>query len=103
MSHLWTGLAALGVLTLASIGGAKEPLAQAPDGLLDAKALAGRIDHWLAIRQTAKGVKAAPLADDAEFIRRVYLDLAGCVPPVIDTRDFIDDTRSDKRLLWVEM
>jgi hypothetical protein len=103
MSHRWTGLAALGVLTLASIATAEEPPAQAPDGLLDAKALAGRIDHWLAVRQTAKGVKAAPLADDAEFIRRVYLDLAGCVPPVIDARDFIDDTRPDKRLLWVDM
>jgi hypothetical protein len=103
MSHRWTGLAVLGVLTLASIACAEGPPAPAPDGLLDAKALAGRIDHWLAVRQTAKGIKPAPLADDAEFIRRVYLDLAGCVPPVIDARDFIDDTRPDKRQLWVDM
>ena len=49
------------------------------------------------------GAKAAPIADDAEFIRRAYLDLAGCVPPLIDARDFIDDRRPDKRLIWVEM
>jgi hypothetical protein len=103
MRHRWTGLVALGLLILASTAFARDTHAQDPDGLLDAKALAGRIDDWLGVRQAANGAKAAPIADDAEFIRRAYLDLAGCVPSVIDARDFIDDRRPDKRLIWVEM
>jgi hypothetical protein len=98
-----TGLAAFGLFILASTVSASDTRAQDPDGLLDAKAVAGRIDYWLGVRQAATGVKAAPIADDAEFIRRLYLDLSGCVPPVIDARDFFDDLRPDKRLIWVEM
>ncbi len=103
MSHRWTALVALGVLTLIQgpgRGGGPQP---APDGLLGAEALAGRIDYWVAQRLAARGARAAPLADDAEFIRRVYLDLAGCVPSIMDARDFLDDQRPDKRRLWVEM
>jgi hypothetical protein len=99
----WTGLVAFGLFILASTASAGDTRAQDPDGLLDAKALTGRIDYWLGVRQAATGVKAAPIADDAEFIRRLYLDLSGCVPPVIDARDFFDDRRPDKRLIWVEM
>jgi len=98
-----TGLVAFGLFLLASTASAGDTRAQDPDGLLDAKALAGRIDYWLGARQAATGVRAAPIADDAEFIRRLYLDLSGCVPPVIDARDFFDDRRPDKRLIWVEM
>jgi hypothetical protein len=103
MRHRWTGLVALGFLTLASTAVVGDTHAQDADGLLDTKSLAGRIDYWLGVRQAAEGATAAPIADDAEFIRRVYLDLAGCVPPLIDARDFIDDRRPDKRLIWVEM
>ncbi len=35
----------------------------------------------------------AGLADDAEFVRRVYLDLAGCVPDAETTRAFLADDR----------
>jgi hypothetical protein len=103
MRHRWTRLVALGLLILAPNAFAGDTPAQHPDGLLDAQALAARIDYWLGVRQAAEGAQAAPIADDAEFIRRAYLDLAGCVPPLVDVRDFIDDPRPDKRLIWVEM
>jgi hypothetical protein len=48
-------------------------------------------------------VSPAPLCDDATFLRRVYLDLAGCIPSIIDARDFLDDTRPDKRRIWVDL
>ena len=99
----WTVLVALGLFVLASTVTAGDTRSQDPDGLLDADALARRIDYWLDVRLAAAGLNAAPIADDAEFIRRVYLDLAGCVPPVIDARDFLDDNRPDKRLIWIEM
>jgi hypothetical protein len=70
MRHHWTGLVALGLLTLASTAFAGDTHAQDPDGRLDTKALAGRIDYPLGVRQAAQGAKAAPIADDAGFIRR---------------------------------
>jgi hypothetical protein len=75
----------------------------APNGLLDEGSLAARIDHYLAIQQAEKGVTPAAIADDSEFIRRVYLDLAGCIPSIIDVRDFLDDTRPNKRRIWVDL
>jgi hypothetical protein len=85
----------LGLLALVSPASAAERL--------DSEALAKRIDHYLNVRLVQKHIKAAPRSDDAEFIRRVYLDLAGCIPSIIDVRDFLDDTRPDKRHIWVDM
>ncbi|MFK8111413.1 MAG: DUF1549 domain-containing protein [Rubripirellula sp.] len=36
-------------------------------------------------------------ADDAEFCRRVWLDLAGVAPPISDVRSFLNDNNEDKR------
>jgi Protein of unknown function (DUF1553)/Protein of unknown function (DUF1549) len=101
-----SGFVALGVLALAALAPTLAAAGiQTPDsnGLLDVETLASRIDHFLAVRQREKGVQPAPLTDDAAFIRRVYLDLAGCIPPLTDVRDFLDDTRPDKRRRWVDM
>jgi hypothetical protein len=64
-------------------------------------ALASRIDQRIAAAWD-KGVQPAPLADDAEFFRRVHLDLAGRIPSITEIRDFLDDDRPDKRRLWVD-
>src|SRR5262245_28335973 len=53
--------------------------------------LAARIDHHLAARWAAVGVKPAAPATDAQFFRRVHLDLVGRIPSIVDARDFIDD------------
>src|SRR5437588_67282 len=68
----------------------------------DAEALAGQIDRRLGKGWTAAGVQPAPLADDAEFLRRVYLELAGKIPPVADARAFLADPSPDKRRRLVE-
>ncbi len=47
-------------------------------------------------------IEPAPLADDAEFMRRVYLDLAGRIPAVSEAREFLEDQRPDKRTQLVE-
>jgi hypothetical protein len=72
------------------------------DTSLDAGALSGRIDAHLAARQARDGVRAAPLADDAEFFRRLCLDLVGRIPTVAECKDFLDDDRRDKRARWVD-
>jgi Protein of unknown function (DUF1553)/Protein of unknown function (DUF1549) len=68
----------------------------------DSAALAARIDQLLAERWTAANLKPAELASDAEFLRRVYLDLGGMIPPAHVTRDFLDDKSPDKRQKLVE-
>jgi len=40
---------------------------------------------------------AAPIADDAEFVRRVYLDLTGMIPTAEQVRAFLADQSPDKR------
>ncbi len=63
----------------------------------DSKPLTAKIDQRIEAVLKANGVTPAPLADDAEFIRRVYLDLAGRIPAVSEVRDFLADKSPDKR------
>ena len=44
---------------------------------------------------------AAP-ADDAEFLRRVSLDLTGKIPTAGEVREFLDDPQADKRRRLVD-
>jgi hypothetical protein len=103
MNSHWSRIVVLGVLSLVAVPAAADDKSAGPPGLLDAEALAARIDELLAPPMAEKGVTPAPRSDDAEFIRRAYLDLAGCIPSIIDVRDFLDDTRPDKRRIWVDM
>jgi hypothetical protein len=64
-------------------------------------ALAKTIDAKIAAAWD-KDFKPALLADDAEFFRRVHLDLAGRIPSVTEASDFLDDDRPNKRRLWVD-
>jgi hypothetical protein len=69
---------------------------------LDAPALAARIDAHLAAKQARDQVQPARLAEDAEFFRRLCLDLIGHIPTVAELKDFLDDPRSDKRARWID-
>jgi hypothetical protein len=77
-------------------------LAAAAGPPLDAAALAGRIDALIGAPLTAAGVPPAPRADDAEFLRRAYLDLAGRVPRTAEARAFLADPAADKRARLIE-
>ena len=44
----------------------------------------------------------APLSSDGEFLRRVYLDLNGVIPPSEVARKFLDDPAPDKRAAVVD-
>lgn len=60
-------------------------------------AFSGRVDELLEQRLAAAKVTAGPLADDDEFLRRVYLDLHGVLPRVGEAREFLADASTDKR------
>jgi hypothetical protein len=68
----------------------------------DVAVLAAKIDRLIEAGYAANGVKPAPLADDAEFVRRVYLDLAGRIPHVSEVHKFFDDKAPNKRRVLVE-
>src|SRR6187431_1088045 len=59
-------------------------------------AMIRKIDERINERLAAAKVEPAPLADDGEFLRRVYLDLTGVVPRVSEVREFLTDKREDK-------
>ncbi len=60
-------------------------------------AAAAEIDRHLETAWQRDQIMPAPIADDAEFCRRVWLDLAGVAPPVFEVRQFLRDTSDDKR------
>jgi hypothetical protein len=68
----------------------------------DPRALTATIDRLISIPWTENQVVPAPPADDAEFLRRVSLDLAGKIPTVGEVRAFLDDARADKRARLVD-
>ena len=60
------------------------------------------IDKLVLSRLEADGLKPVPVADDGEFLRRVYLDLTGRVPQSQLAADFLDDTAADKRAKLID-
>jgi hypothetical protein len=71
--------------------------------LQQSQKLAAKIDEFIDAGCRAKGVKPATLADDSEFVRRVYLDLTGRIPTVREARDFLEGQAPDKRQRLVEI
>jgi hypothetical protein len=56
-----------------------------------------RIDQLIAKGHKEYAKVASPIASDAEFLRRVSLDLTGRIPSAVDARVFLDDKSADKR------
>ena len=67
--------------------------AVAPGAIAD-EPLHVRIDRM--IEAQADG-SLSPLSDDGEFLRRVYLDLAGRIPSSVEAREFFADADEEKR------
>lgn len=55
------------------------------------------IDTRLFAAMERDGIPHAPLSNDYEFCRRVHLDLTGRIPSVERLRQFVEDSRPDKR------
>lgn len=61
--------------------------------------LSGIIDSHIASRS---GGPLSPQSEDAEFFRRVHLDLAGIIPTAGETRKFIADASGNKRAALID-
>lgn len=68
----------------------------------DPQAVARKIDELVDARLKSAGIPASPNADDAEFLRRVTLDLTGVIPKYEDVVAFLDDADPDKRPALVD-
>jgi hypothetical protein len=69
---------------------------------LDTVALARLIDDHIDKRLQDGQIASSPRTDDAEFLRRVYLDIHGVIPTVDQARVFLDKNAPDRRARLVE-
>lgn len=60
------------------------------------------IDRLIERELDRRGRSAGPLCDDAEFVRRVYLDLTGVIPSPQQARSFLDDATPEKRAALID-
>jgi hypothetical protein len=74
----------------------------APAAPPDPASLAAGIDARIDEKLTARGVKPAAPASDAEFLRRATLDILGRIPTVAEARAFLDDKSADKRAKLID-
>ena len=64
--------------------------------------LANIIDRHILNHLRETGVPPAPRVDDAEFIRRCYLDITGRIPASSDVREFLASSDPNKRAKLID-
>ncbi len=62
----------------------------------------GFINEQIRLGWDDNGVKPSPVADDAEWLRRLYLDLVGHIPPAEVVEEFLQDRDPAKRSQMIE-
>ncbi len=60
------------------------------------------IDHCIDASLAAAGVTAAPATDDANFIRRLTLDMAGRIPTSSEVISYVQASESDKKARLID-
>ena len=60
------------------------------------------IDQHIENRLQANKLSPSPPADDVEFLRRIFLDLAGRVPTATEARAFLEDESNNKRAALID-
>jgi len=55
------------------------------------------INHWIRAKWADAQVKPAAKTNDAEFMRRIYLDIVGQIPSLEEAEKFLADRNSSKR------
>lgn len=60
------------------------------------------VDRFLALAWKREKVEPAKPANDAAFVRRVYLDLAGRIPTPEEAASFVNGRGADKRMQLIE-
>jgi hypothetical protein len=87
------------VIAILAVLGVSTGVAQETEVKLSGKEI---IDHWIREKWTDGQLKPAKQAGDAEYLRRVTLDVAGVVPSLEEAEKFLADKDSNKREKLVE-
>ena len=97
-------LSVISVLSLADFASAQSPAVVTGSGGKDKRTrkITAAIDKALTADWAARKITPAAEADDAEFARRVYLDIVGRIPKVSEVREFEADMTANKRGLLVD-
>ncbi|CAN5378188.1 hypothetical protein BH10PLA2_BH10PLA2_09510 [soil metagenome] len=90
----------LALILFASISGTARP--DTPAEQIAAQKFADTIDQLINIRLRELGVPPSPRADDAEFMRRVSLDITGRIPVSHDVREFLASSDPNKRARLID-
>jgi hypothetical protein len=95
----WSLSALLWQAPLFAADDADRPVAELP---VTADEMARRLDAMLAAEWRVASVAPAAPASDAEFLRRVYLDLTGRIPTVPQVRAFLADNGDEGRAALID-
>ncbi len=60
------------------------------------------VDKHIVAKLKKLNIAPSDLADDSEYLRRVYLDVIGTLPTPMEARRFLADTKSNKRARLVD-
>src|SRR4051794_39224645 len=96
----WKGPAVMWTLSRCRLLAALSTLVVSWPVLAAPPALHERIDQAIVANQPS--ITIAATASDAEFLRRVFLDLTGLIPTATEARAFFKDQAPDKRTRLVE-
>jgi hypothetical protein len=96
----WTRIGLLSLLGLLAVESAA--LAQTAKKQPDALALARAIDAEIQRQLDSRKIPTSPRTDDAEFLRRAHLDIAGVIPTAEKAEEFLDSRALDKRTLLID-
>ncbi len=83
-------------LALPHVLHASEPLISAKQSIESA------VDQYFSKGLKEANLKPASGMNDAEFLRRLTLDLAGRIPTLNELNDFLSDSAPDKRTRWID-
>jgi hypothetical protein len=71
-------------------------------GTARAESLREQIDLRIEEKARSLQVSLAPVGEDAEFLRRLWLDLVGTIPSAREARQFLEDPSPGKRAALIE-
>lgn len=98
----WTALVLAIGATASGTAAVVEKRPKAPVTRIDRVALSQLIDREIEQRLVSEKVKPSPVADDAEFLRRAYLDITGVIPSPEKAAEFLDSKDPQKRARLID-
>jgi hypothetical protein len=79
-----------------------QPNSRASDDDESVGLVASAIDRHIAARWTEESVQPAAPSDDAEFLRRTYLNIVGRIPTASEAQQFLEENGAGKRRRLVD-